>query len=107
MNRAEHYAGVERLVLAASERLADDAEASDRLLAEALAAVAALPAIAPDDRPTLAAARQLAAAVESLTHRLDVERARVARQLSAVDAGRTATHGYAQLASPSRFARVG
>jgi hypothetical protein len=107
MTRAERYAAAERLVLEASEHLAEDAERADQLLAEALASVAALPGIDAGDTPSLAAAQQLAAACEALGHRLESEKRRVQQQLQAVDAGRVATHGYATLAGPSHFARVG
>ncbi len=107
MNRLAELALVEALVLAASEKLADDAEACDALLGEALARFNALPARPYADGTSLDAARQLVAACEALTDRLAREKTRVRSELSTLEGGREATRGYGPASARSSFARVG
>ena len=107
MNRLAELALVEALVLAASEKLADDAEACDALLGEALARFNALPARPYADHASLDAARQLVAACEALTDRLVREKTKVRSELSTLEGGREATRGYGAASASSSFARVG
>ena len=98
---------VEALVLAASEKLAEDAEACDTLLGEALRRFTAIPELPYADRPSLDAARQLVAACEALTDRLAREKDQVRSALSTLEGGREAAKGYASPGAGSSFARVG
>lgn len=107
MSRADALAAVEALVFSASETLAHDAEIADRLLGEALARFSTIPAGPYEDGVSLAAARQLAAAVEAFNDRLEREKARVSDSLDAIESGRVATNGYGAASRTSRFARVG
>ena len=107
MTRALRLAEVEQLVLAASERLAEDAEAADVLLGEALNAYGAIPVAAFVHGPSLAAARQLAAACEALTDRLEREKARVSAELVALGDAESAAEAYGTALTSSSFARVG
>lgn len=106
MTRLERYADVERLVLRASERLADDAEDADRLLRDALVAFGSIPAAPFGDEPTLTAARRLAAACEALGDRLLREQARVGAAIDGLTGGRAAALGYASAGGVSSFART-
>ncbi len=107
MSRVAALADVERLVLEASEALAHDAEAADRVLDEALVRFNAIPVAPWDDGPSLEAAQQLASAVEALTDRLEREKARVAAEIGMVQSGRVAANGYAAQGGLSKFARLG
>ncbi len=107
MNRPDALAAVEQLVLEASEALAIDAELADRVLIEAMSQFSAIPAAPLGDGASLAAARQLAAACEALTDRLEREKARVSDALMSLEGGRAATKGYGAVSGSSSFARVG
>ena len=107
MSRVVALAAIERLVCEAGEMLAHDAEIADRVLDEALVRFHAIPAAPYDDGPALDAARNLAAAVEALTDRLEREKARVAAALASLQTGQVAANSYAAQGGLSRFARVG
>ncbi len=107
MSRVAALAAVERLVLLASEWVGRDAEVADQLLGEAVAEFSSIPPAPYDDGPSLEAALQLAAAVESLTDRLEREKGAVGETIATVDSGRAATQGYASASSAGHFARLG
>ena len=82
-------------------------DTADVLLGEALHAYGAIPVAAFVHGPSLAAARQLAAACEALTDRLEREKARVSAELVALGDAESAAEAYGTALTSSSFARVG